>query len=119
MDYLLIIALQFIGVSLRSMQTIAGLRMKYPQSNMSTILNSFLYEDWNTLFVSGLVIILNLIVHYILSVTKLDFTNNPYYMLISYGVALVLGYAGQVLVYKWLGTAATRLDKEVTDKLVK
>ena len=42
---------------------------------------------------------------------------NPNFHLWMFGAAFVIGYAGQRLVYKYLGSAEKFLDKKVGDKL--
>lgn len=130
MDYVLIIMLQFLGVCYRVGETIAQLKKTYPTETKGKIFDIFFKEDWNTLFMSAVVLATDLIFHYIVSKFSInweiiiwqpwgvvDITIGTLYGILSYLIAIVLGYKGQDLIYKWLGTAATRLDKEVTDKI--
>ena len=116
MEYLLIFTLQLLGIGFHVMQKIISLGDKHVEKNRSQIFSAFLYEDWDTLVVSTLIIILHLVSHYIVeNYTKIDEINN--YHLYSFGLALLLGYAGQRIIYKYLGSAEEFLNKKVSDKL--
>lgn len=117
MEYALIFILQVLGVCFHVMQKVISIGDKYPVETPKSIFKIFWKEDWDTLAVSGLVLILSIITHYIIF-DKLDMVMKPewFYQIIPYVVSLVLGYAGQRLVYKWFGSAEKFLDKQVTDK---
>lgn len=117
MEYVLIIVLQLIGIGFHIMQKIISLGDKHPDKNRSQIISGFLYEDWDTLVVSGLVLTLNVITHYITENYLKSAREWEYYHVASFAVALIMGYAGQRLAYKWLGSAEEFLNKKVTDKL--
>lgn len=117
MEYLLIFILQIIGIGFHVMQKIISLGDMHPDKNRSQIFSAFLYEDWDTLAVSCLVIATHLIAHYIVeNYTDLSMTSEKY-ILYSFGLALILGYAGQRLAYKFLGSAEEFLNKRANDKL--
>jgi hypothetical protein len=118
MDYVLIIILQVLGILFHVMQSVVSLGDKFPAETPRSIFGIFWKEDWDTIAVSFLVLLLNVVVHYILyDYLKLQFGNGEwYYKAGPFIIALVLGYAGQRLIYKWFGTAETFLDKQVTDK---
>lgn len=115
MDYALIIVLQFIGIGFHVMQKVISLGTQFPQDGPSVVFRAFLKEDWDTLMVSGLVVLLNVVTHYILETYAPGVTQIENYALYSFGVAFVLGYAGQRIVYKYLGTAEKLLDKKADD----
>lgn len=117
MEYALIIILQLIGIGFHVMQKISGLGSANPQKQRKEILAIFMQEDWDTLLISGLIIALNIVAHYILHNYAPSIVQMQNFELYMFGLALVLGYAGQNLIYKWLGSAQTFLDKKVTDKL--
>lgn len=88
----------------------------------------FFKEDWNVMVMSLVVLLTDLAVHYVVSLLGIDWTQKfalfgvnltwgSVYLLFSVAIAIILGYKGQDLIYKWLGTAADKLDKEVTDKI--
>lgn len=117
MEYALVLALEVIGIALHVMQKVAAFDKAYPEKNMNQIFKVFWEEDWNTVFISIIILCLNLIVHFVINEYAPALTQVPYYLLYAFGGALLLGYAGQRLVYKYLGTAEKFLDKKVNDTL--
>ena len=119
MDYLLIFTLQLLGICFHVMQKVISIGDKYLDKHPSEVFKVFLKEDWDTLVVSGLVLFLDIVVHYIITnyVPPLAIIQWEYFMLSSYGLALLLGYAGQRMIYKYFGTAERFLDKQVNDRL--
>lgn len=121
MEYLIIIVLQILGIGFHVMQRIAKLNLLYkdkPEISARYVVSVFMKEDWNTLIVSVLIILLNLVVHFILDTYGHDYTSGiSGFQLYGFLVAFVLGYAGQRLVYKYLGTAENFLNKKVEGKL--
>jgi hypothetical protein len=116
MEYILIVILQLLGIGFHVMQKISILGDKFPDKSIREIRILFLKEDLDTLVVSALVLMLNLVSHYIVTIyTTIPKMDN--YHLYSFGAALVLGYAGQRVIYKYLGTAERFLDKKIDNKL--
>lgn len=112
MEYALIVLLQLIGIGLHVMQKVIALGDQNKSMERKEIFATFWHEDWDTLFVSGLVLVLNLAAHYIIeayTILPKEIGNYPLY---AFGIALVLGYAGQRLIYKYLGTAEAALAKK-------
>ena len=110
-EYGLIVLLQFLGIGFHVMQKISALGDKFPEKTSNEIAYLFWREDWDTLFVSLLVISLNLTAHFILmEYTEVPYTVNYFYLWV-FGSAFLLGYAGQRIIYKQLGTAEKFLDK--------
>lgn len=115
-EYILIIALQVIGCGLHVAQKLFELDKKYDDDSLLEIFNQFLKSDRVTLAMSFFVLCLNLIVHYIIEgYSDLHLIKN--YDLYSFGIAFILGYAGQRLIYKWLGKAEDSLNKKIDNKL--
>lgn len=117
MEYALIFILQLIGIGFHVMQKISGLGNQFPLKPRKEIFSIFMQEDWDTLLISGLIIALNEVAHYVIHIYAPDIAGYAHFELIVFGIALVLGYAGQNLIYKWLGSAQNFLDKKVSDKL--
>ena len=121
MEYLLIFILQAIGISLSVLQKIKAIDLKYPDFSKHQIWIVFWDEDWTTLFGSAIVLCLNLVVHFVLKTYTPDFESITMmgvpYIIFAFAVALVLGWGGQRLIYKWLGSAEKALDKKVEDRL--
>jgi hypothetical protein len=117
MEYLLIISLQLSGIGLHVMQKIIGIGNLHPDKPASETFKIFMREDWDTLCVSAIVLFLNIIVHYIVGEYAQSISAMEYYTLTSFAIALVLGYAGQRMIYKYLGSAEKFLDKQVENRL--
>jgi hypothetical protein len=118
---LLIVILQGIGIGLHVMEKIVKLGDAHPDKTRQEIQAIFFKEDWDTLRISFLIVILDLVVHIIILVYAPAIAADKYlnvpFELWSFLVALVLGYAGQRLIYRFLGTAETFLNKKVDDHL--
>lgn len=115
-SYGLIILLQVCGILLHVLQKIIAFGNDNKGMKRSQIISIFWDEDWDTLCVSIVVLVINLAGHFIVGhYTKLD--ESEYYPLFAFGTALLLGYIGQRKIYQYLGTAEEFLDKQVKNKL--
>lgn len=113
MEYFLIFLLQLIGIGFHVGQKLKAMDDKYPDKNIRQLLNTFIDEDWITLCISALVIALNLVTHYIIDTYTPDLRNSVnYYILYTFAIALILGYSGQRIIYKYLGKAEEVLNKK-------
>lgn len=117
MEYFLILILQLGGIGLHVFQKVKDIDSRYPDDTLKDVFKIFLREDAITLFASILILILNLVVHYIIGAYTTLPTTIEYYILYAFGIALLLGYAGQRLVYKYLGKAEEVLSKRLDSKL--
>lgn len=118
MEYLLIIILQVIGVGLHVSQKVIKIGNENKQMTRNGIITVFWNEDWDSLFASFFILLLNLVAHYIVGeYAPANITEYEYYMIISFGLALLFGYAGQRIVYSYLGKAEEFLNKKVENKL--
>lgn len=116
MAYLLIIVLQLIGIGLHVAQKVLKLDNKQPDDTLVDVLTVFWKQDRITIFISGLILVLDVVGHYIVEAYAPALVKSiQYYELYSFALALVLGYAGQSIVYKYLGTAQKFLDKRADD----
>lgn len=118
MEYLIIVAFQFCGIGLHIMQKIITLGANHEDHSWKQVFGAFFKEDWDTLTVSGIVLCVNLLVQFVINNYAMDIIyQNPNFHLWMFGAAFVIGYAGQRLVYKYLGSAEKFLDRKVGDKL--
>lgn len=116
MEYVIVFILQALGISLSATQKMLELDRKFPDDSLSDVINLFLREDRITLIISGIILIFNLVAHYIVdSYTELPLVVE-YYPIWAFGISFVLGYAGQRIIYKYLGKAEGLLMKKA-DKL--
>jgi len=115
MDYVIILILQLLGIAFHVMQKVISIGDKYDDKTPASVFRVFISEDWDTLIVSALVVILNIVAHYILInyAPPLAFVAWEYFMLSSFGAALFLGYAGQRVIYKYFGTTEKFIDNQI------
>jgi hypothetical protein len=117
MEYLLIIILQLIGIGFHVAQKVLTLDKLSPNDSLKEVLALFWKSDRITVFISALVLALNLVAHYIIGeYAPESFTAWEYYDLSSFTLALLLGYFGQRKIYEWFGKAEGFLDKRIADK---
>lgn len=124
MDYLIIIFLQLLGLSFRVTQSMIEIDKRSPTDGPSEVFAIFIKEDWLTLFISGVVLLFNLITHYIVD-TYTDVPNTytlsvlgltiPY-IILAFAFAFFLGYGGQWLLFKVLGKTKDIIEKKIDDK---
>jgi ABC-type spermidine/putrescine transport system permease subunit I len=122
MEYFLALVLQLLGISFHVMQKIITLGDKDKTKSRSEIVSIFLSEDWDTLFVSLLVLITCMVFHFSANyyypesmnkIVEIPILNIDVPIVILLLIAsFVIGYAGQRLVYRWLGSAEKYLDKK-------
>lgn len=131
MEYPLIIIFQLLGVLFRCGKTVAELKKSHPEKTRKEIINILSVEDWNTVVMSLVVMGFDLALHWSIHVAGISFDHGDFqiwgmvithyaiYIFGTVALASILGYKGQELIYKWLGSAADRLDKEVSEKITK
>ncbi len=119
MDYIFISLFQFFGVLLAIGQTLKKLDDIYPADKLEDLWKMFWDKDRITVFISGVIWLLHLSAH-----AAVDYYNliefiltRPYYLLINFALALVIGYGGQWLIYQILGKAVDFVKKKVDNKL--
>lgn len=118
MAYVLIIFFQLLGISFHVMQKVVSLGDKFPSETVAEIFASFWKEDWDTLTISFLVMFTYVASYYVVvDFVGIKLPTDWYYLIAPFALALLLGYAGQRLIYKWFGTAEQFIDKKVTNTL--
>ena len=117
MEYAIVFVMQLLGVGFHVGQKIVSLGNTYPEKTRGEVVRVFFKEDWDTLFISALVLVLNEMIHLIINGYATHLTALPNFYLYSFGAALLLGYAGQRLVYKFFGSAEKFLGDQIDNKL--
>lgn len=119
MEYLLIFILQLLGIGFHAGQKVLELDKLSPDDTLFDVGKLFWKEDKITVIISVFLILpLTLVTYYILQDYGPDSVSGyEYFDLISFGFALVLGYAGQRIVYGALGKAVNFAEKKINDKL--
>ena len=112
MIYILTVALFMLGVGYHVTRQIDILKKKYPECKPGDVLDTFIREDWNTLIRSFLFLCTYEIFIFITQIKAVKMPGWWENYLVVYALSLVLGYAGQRLIYKYLGTAESTLDKK-------
>lgn len=112
MTYILTTLLFILGVGYHVMQIVMGLRKKFPQFGFREIFGSFFNQEWDSLIRSLLVLCTYELGLFIIGMTGIHMPVWWEKYLVVYVLALVLGYAGQRIAYKYLGTAADVLEKK-------
>lgn len=124
MEYIIIIILEIIGIGLQIVQKAKAIDDRTPDDTLSHVFGILFRENTLTFIGSALILFLNLIVHYIVETYTNVSTPGPdaawyivYYIPLSFAFALILGYAGQTLVYMALGKSVDYITKKVEDKM--
>jgi len=119
MEYVLIVVLQLLGIGFYVGQKVMELDKLTPDDSLPQVFAMFWKTDRITMMISALVLLLHLVGHYIAE----DYTDYPStvenYSLWSFGIAFVLGYAGQFLIYLALGKAVGKAKRVLEEKLDK
>lgn len=119
MEYALIFILQLFGIGFHAGQKVLELDKLVPDDSLWDVGRLFWKEDKITLIISIFLILpLSLVLYYILLEYGPDsISEYEYFDLIYFGFALVLGYAGQRIIYGALGKAVTFAEKKISDKI--
>lgn len=108
---ILIAIAYLLGVTYDALNKVARVRKKHPKLTFKETWATFFSEEWNTLMVSGAGWITVQFAWYIIHINnvKLPFWIEQWGI---YPIALLLGYALQRLVYKFLGTFEKVLEEK-------
>lgn len=111
MDYFLTTILFLLGVAFHVMGKVKDLKVKFPDLHRSMIWKTFFEQEWDSLVVSGLVLIATEMALFIsvYNEVKLPAWVDMWGM---YVISVVAGYAGQRIAYVYLGTAEDFLRKK-------
>jgi ABC-type Fe3+ transport system permease subunit len=124
MEYLFIIAFQIVGILCHVAQKIVQFDRASPEKTRKEIVDLFFENEWSSLASSGVFLFLHLLIHgasdYYNWLNGTEFIALFGLMIpmtaLSLGIALVIGYAGQRIVYKYLGNMEAVLNK-TADKI--
>lgn len=117
MDFFIIAVLQIIGIALHGFQKLIELDAKSPDDSTADVFRLMWKNDRFSFGVSFIVLALNEVTHFIIARYSTFAETMEHYYLWSFLVAFVLGYAGQRVIYKYLGKAEEFLNKKVDNKL--
>ncbi len=116
MEYLLIFVISFLGIGFHVFGKVIILDKLYPDDTMFDVFKLFWKADRFTVFVSLWIVIAYALSYYLAMeyapVESFVYTSE-YFDLLYFLGALVLGYAGQQIVYKALGKAVDIANKKI------
>jgi hypothetical protein len=126
MEYVFIILLQAIGISLHVLKKVMELDSKFPDDTLADVFTAFWKSDRITIIISGVLLILHLTTHSMVetywpsvrntSITIPFFDIDVPYVLASLITAFGVGFFGQMLFYRIMGKAEAILNKKIDDK---
>ena len=110
MIYLLTTVVFMLGVFLHVMIKITGYKKTFPELSFGSIWHTFFKEEWDSLIVSGIVLLVLEVAIFIVNYVGVPV---PEWMEWGiYVISILLGYQGQRLAYKFLNTAVDALEKK-------
>lgn len=87
---------------------------EHPDDTLTDVWKAFWRADRVTVFISVLIMLSNLIVQFIINNYAMDIPyQNKNFHLYMFGASFVLGYAGQNLIYRFMGTAEKFLNRKI------
>lgn len=112
MIYFLTTILFILGVGFHVTSIIEKLRKKFPEFGLKEIVDTYFKEEWNTLIRSFLVLSTYELALFIIHMAQAKMP--PWWdkYLVPYVLAIVLGYCGQRIIYKYLSTAEGVLERK-------
>lgn len=110
LDYLIMMIGGAIGVALHVMGKIGAIRKRIPEAEPRKVFTTFFIEDWDSLIVSALSILILVGLMYF-GLAALLHIPEDWEDLAYFAGFILIGYAGQRIVYTYLGTA----EKKVND----
>lgn len=123
MEYVIIFLLQIFGIAFNINLKIVHLDRQYPGVPLSQIKDIFWKQERVMFFGSALIIMFHLLCHVIIDLYAPEIRNvkvpifivdwSVPYIIVSFIIALLLGYFGQALIYKLFGKA----EKILKDKI--
>ena len=115
MDYFFTTSLNLIGIMYMIMVSIKKLRAKYPTLHPKTVLSTYFVEEWDSMILSFIGLVLFELVLYIIRHNQTELPD----WIETWGIyvfAAVWGYASQRLAYSIFNTSEAVLQKKI-DKL--
>jgi hypothetical protein len=113
MEYLLIFLLYGLGAYFSALEKVAVIRKRNPAFTFKEVGNTYLLEEWNTMMVSFGGLILIEIIWYIVHKGNMQLPKWLHEYGGNYGLALVLGYCFQRVIYKFLGSTESAIQNKI------
>ena len=111
MDYFLIICFQFVGFCIFQIPALLIIDNKSSSDSLKDVFQAFWEKDRITIIGSGVILFFQEITHLTIWYYDMPIQNNPVqfwgyefsYVAATFGLALILGFAGQGILYGLLG----------------
>lgn len=112
-EYILILALYGLGAYFSALEKVSFIRKRNPGFTFKEVGNTYFQEEWNTIMVSlgGLAVIE--IFWFIIHKENMTIPSWVHNYGGAYGIALVLGYCFQRVIYKFLGSTESAIQNKV------
>jgi len=108
LPYLIILFFQFFGIAAKVLFHIGKIRKENPSMKPSEVWGLIKHYDWDTLMWSGLILLLHLAVHGVMDLNGVQRTGWWGEWWFDMACAITLGYAGQDVLIRGLGTAKAK-----------
>ncbi len=122
MEYVFIFGLQIFGIFFNVGQTIVVLDKKNPDKSIREIFNAFFETQWSSMFVSAGILLFHLFTHSIIHYYDMPIRHKSFllplfnteisYLGLSFIIALLFGYGGQELAFRYLNKGKDFLTKK-------
>jgi len=117
MEHLLIFIIQILGIGFHVWQKVLELDKLYADDSLEDVFKLFWKTDRITVFISLWITIAYGLLYYVTQEYAPDSVLTFQYIdLFFFGGALVIGYAGQGIIYKALGKAVDIANKKIDDQ---
>lgn len=103
-----------LGIGFQVMEKISKLRQKHIEASPQKIIKTFFWEDWNTVIVSCMCLALTTFLMYF-GIAEMLRIPAAWADIFYFSLFVLGGYGGQRLVYKFLGTAESKLSKKLDE----
>lgn len=111
MTYFFCFLIWLCGSALHVLQVVKKLRTQFPEFNAGLIWKTFFAQEWDSLMCSGVLLLLYEVGLYI-TVWNHIHVAAWFVQWGQFAAALLGGYAGQRIAYKYLNTAVEELEKK-------
>lgn len=112
-EYIIIFVFQAIGIACGVLNEIRRIRKIDPNMRPIDVWRKVKHEDWDTLLGSAIVLLLCEFIHLVMDLKGVEPPGIMGAWWFNIAFSLVMGWGGQDILFKWLGTA----KKAVLDKV--
>lgn len=104
---------QGVGIALQVLQNVVAIDKRNPEWSRAQVWAEFKEQDYWTLWISGVIAVAHVVAHLALLIYGGEGLPDLFHnMLFSLGIALVMGWGGQRIIYRFLGKAEETLNRK-------